>query len=166
MLTEHLGILKVWNPTVVPPVWSLDFECYIFFFFLRIYFFVCLSGNDQASPSKLVILRITEGNVHMHEPLRVAVNPGDIRSPTTLCFLNLWAEGTVGSFSTCMTSAIWLGSWKQEPVPQITPVCKCNDSVFHLSVCPSECHVKGVWWLVMEECWRIRRWEQKSTPMM
>lgn len=89
---------------LAPPVWSLGFECYIFFSPPNL--FLCLSGDNQVSLSKLVILRITDGNGHAHEPLRGDVNRGDILSLTALCFLNLWTSGTVGSFSTYVTRGI------------------------------------------------------------
>ena len=103
-LRKRLSTLEVWNPMLVLHVWSLDFECYIFFF-LQIYFFVFLSGDNQVSLSKVVIFKDhTEGMDYIHEPLRGDVNQCDVLSLTAVCFLNLWTSGTVGSFSTYVSS--------------------------------------------------------------
>lgn len=153
MLMETLGTLKVQNQMLVPPVRSLDFEWYISpsNSFPRSSIRGC-----QVPLSNLVMLRNTGENGRGHELLRVDINHDAVLSPTALFFLSLWTSGTVGYFSTCMTNEISLSSWEQGRVLGITPNHKCDFSVSHLSVCSTVCRVKGVWWSVMEACWRIR----------
>lgn len=144
---DPLGTLKVQNQMLIPPVRSWDFEWYI----SPSNLFLHLSIRDyQASLSYLVMLRNTGENARGHELLRVDIHHDAMLSPTALFFPESLDPRHSWLFF-CLDD-----KWKQERVLGITPNQKCDFSVSRLSVCSTVCRVKGVWWLAMEACWRIR----------